>query len=187
MPQPAAKSSRNCRVVGGSIIDRYETPDTGCWISKNVSVTYTARHMSRTATDPNLLFDRLHRPLRQLFTMVEFHEQDHAFVFLIFRHLTDHEAVRYPLSVAKIRTGGWSGKASVKDIINLCGSEPDATRVPRSSKREGSTISTFPRRKRHWLLAENPRIDVRIGNNSQYPVAPPEHHKTSPVTHPRFR
>lgn len=71
----------------------------GCWTSENVLVTYTARHVSRTATDPNLLFDRLYRLFRKFFTLVKFHEQHHAFVFLIFRHLTDYEAVRYPLNV----------------------------------------------------------------------------------------
>jgi len=143
--------------------------------------------VSRAAVSPNLLFDRLDCLLRQFFTLVEFHEQHHAFVFLIFCHLTDYEAVRNPLNAVIVRNGGWPGKARVKDIVDLGGPEPDATRIPKESKDEGSAISTLrQQKKRQGFLTENSRIDSRIGY-SQYPVTPAKHHKTSPVVHPRFR
>jgi hypothetical protein len=98
-------------------------------------VTYTARHVPRAAASTNLLLDRLHRLLRQLLTVVEFHEQHHAFVFPVFRHLTNYEAVRYPLGGMALRSGVWSGKACIKDIVDLGGPEPDATRVPTLGKK----------------------------------------------------
>ena len=124
-------------------------------------MTYSARHVSRTATNPNLFFDRSHRLLRQLFTLVEFHEQQHTFVFLIFCHLTNYEAVHYPLNGVTIGSGGWSGKARVKDIVDLGRSKPDATRVPKSSRDEGSAvsiISTGRKKKRQWLRMKNSGI-----------------------------
>ena len=64
--------------------------------------TYTARHVSRTTPSTNLLFDRVYGLWRQFLTLLEFHEQHHAFVLLIFRHLTNYEAVHYPLNVVTL-------------------------------------------------------------------------------------
>ena len=148
-------------------------------------MTYTARHVSRTATDPNLLFDRSYRLLRQPLTLVKFHKQHHAFVFLIFCHLTNYEAVRYPLNLVTTRSGSWFGKARVQDIVYLGGPKPNATRVPKLSEDEGSTVSIPIRRKE--TIASNKKFedrrDPRIGN-LQYPITPAKHHKTSPIAHP---
>ena len=133
------------RIIVGEYSSRNPVTGTtirGRWRSKNVQVTHTRRHVSRTATNTNLLFDRLHRLLGQFFTLIEFHEQHHAFVFLIFRHLTNYEAVRYPLNVVMPRNRRWSGKACIEHIVDFCGPKPDATRVPELSKSGRSTIST---------------------------------------------
>jgi hypothetical protein len=137
VPRPAANPTRNCR---RGCLTRHCQPGYGAHDtrvlgpSKNIQVTYTGRHVPRAATNTNLLFDRLYRLLRQLFTRVEFHEQHHALVLLIFRHLANYEAVRYPLNVVIFRDDGWPGKACVEDIIYLGGPEPDATRIPKSRK-----------------------------------------------------
>ena len=106
-------------------------------------MTYTARHVSRTAPNPNFLLDRYHRLLGQIFTLVEFHEQHHAFVLLIFCHLTNYQAVHNPLNAVIVRNGDWPGKARVKNIVDLGGPEPHATRVPMQMRDERSAISTF--------------------------------------------
>ena len=151
-------------------------------------MTYTARHVSRTATNPNLLFDRLHCLLRQLFTLVEFHEQHNAFVFLIFSHLTNYEAVHYPLNVVMTRSGGWAREARVEDIVDLGGPEPNATRVPKSSKDQNPAISTFIRGGKEAMTSNGEFGDRRESKivNSQYPITPAEHHKASSIAHSRF-
>ena len=111
-------------------------------------MTYTARHVSRATPNPNLFVDRLYRFFRQFFTLVEFHKQHHAFVLLIFCHLTNYEAVHNPLYAVIVRNGGRAGKARVEDIVDLGGPEPYATRIPKRKRDEGSAISTFARRKR---------------------------------------
>ena len=130
-------------------------------------MTYTARHVSRTATNPNLLFDCLHRLLRQLFTLVEFHEQHHTFVFLVFSHLTNYEAVNYPLNAVTIGSRDWPGKARVKHIVDFGGSKPDATRIPKSKDRqsvqlsEEKKISGFERRTRGSTGPKNWKLTIR--------------------------
>lgn len=112
-------------------------------------MTYTVRHVPRTALNTNLLFDRLDRLLRQIFTRVEFHEQHDPFVLLIFRHLANYEAVRDPLNVGIFRDGGRPGKARVEDIVYLGGPEPDATRIPKSRKTKDRQSGQESERKKY--------------------------------------
>jgi hypothetical protein len=72
----------------------------------------------------------MRRLWRQFLILTKFHEQHHAFVCIIFRHLTNYKAVHHPLNVVALWWGIWAGKACVNDIVNLGGPKPDATRIP---------------------------------------------------------